>query len=389
MKNIALKINLLAAFYLMISSSVKLSAQGCVAIRTVGGLNTMEHSMMHGTMNGMMHDGNDSNAQKMVEPKWDLNINGRYFKSYKHFNGTDEQTQRVAESTDVRNFSRTMDIFLVRKLNEKWSIGFDLPLLYNERSSLYEHLGNAKGNPRFATFSQGIGDIRIAAYKWLIAPKQGAKGNLIGGIGLKIPTGNYKAEDIYHYQLGTNILTRKGPVDQSIQLGDGGWGVTLELNAFRQLNNAFSVYGNAYYLINPKGNNGVSTARGGIASASAIKYTSDVMSVPDQYLLRAGTNWTSNAFTLSMGARYECIPAKDIIGDNTGFRRPGNVLAIEPGANYSYKKFNFYLYAPVAIRRERPQSYPDILRTNDTKVFHRGDAAFADYTISLGFGYSF
>jgi hypothetical protein len=325
----------------------------------------------------------------MVDHKWDLNISGRYFKSYKHFNGTDEQTQRVAEGTDVRNFSRTMDISLVRKVNENWSIGFGLPFLYNERSSLYEHLASTKGNPRFATFSQGIGDIRITAYKWLMPPRPGAKGNLLGGIGLKMPTGNYKAVDVFYYKLGTNILTRKGPVDQSIQLGDGGWGLTLELNGFRQLNNAFSVYSNVYYLINPKGNNGVSTARGGIASAAAIKYTSDVMSVPDQYLLRAGTNFTVNAMTFSLGARYECIPAKDLIGDNTGFRRPGNVLALEPGANYSYKNFNFYLYAPVAIRRERPQSYPDILKTNDTKVFSRGDAAFADYSINLGFGYRF
>ncbi len=142
----------------ILAFKANLNAQGCVAIRTVGGLNTMEHSMMH----GMVHD---SNAQKMVEPKWDLNISGRYFKSYKHFNGTDEQTQRVAEATDVRNFSRAMDISLVGKINEKWSLGFNLPFLYNERSSLYEHVGSAKGNPRFATFSQGIGDIRITAYK--------------------------------------------------------------------------------------------------------------------------------------------------------------------------------------------------------------------------------
>jgi hypothetical protein len=64
-------------------------------------------------------------------------------------------------------------------------------------------------------------------------------------------------------------------------------------------------------------------------------------------------------------------------------------LALEPGANYSYKYFNFYLYAPLALRRERPQSYPDILKTNDTKVFSRGDAAFADYSINIGFGYRF
>jgi hypothetical protein len=354
------------------------NAQGCVAIRTVGGLNTMEHSM-----HDMMHD---SVAKKMDDPKWDFNISGRYFKSYKHYNGTDEVTQRVTDGTDVRNFSRTVDLSLVRKLNEKWSIGIDLPLVYNERSSLYEHVSSVKGSPRYSTYSQGIGDIRISAYKWLIAPKEGNKGNLLGGIGIKLPTGNYKATDVFHTSL---TATRVGPVDQSIQPGDGGLGVTLELNGFRAINNTWSLYSNAYYLINPQGNNGVSTARGGTPTAAAIKYTSDVMSVPDQYLLRAGTNWTKNALTLSLGARYECVPASDLIGDNTGFRRPGNVLAIEPGANYSYKKLNFYLYAPIAVRRERPQSYPDVLKTNDTKVFSRGDAAFADYSISIGMGYKF
>jgi hypothetical protein len=155
----------------------KSNAQGCVAIRTVGGLNTMEHSM-HLMMDSAMGISN----HKMAEPKWDLNISGRYFKSYKHFNGTDEVTQRVADATDVRNFSRALDISLVRKVNEKWSIGIYLPLAYNERTSLYEHVSNVKGSPRFSTSSQGIGDIRLTAYKWIIAPKAGNKGNLLGGI---------------------------------------------------------------------------------------------------------------------------------------------------------------------------------------------------------------
>jgi hypothetical protein len=375
MKKYILFLFILSTFY------NKTNAQGCVAIRTVGGLNTMEHAMHH-----MMDSAMGISNNKMVEPKWDLNISGRYFKSYKHFNGTDEVTQRVTDETDVRNFSRAVDISLVRKVNEQWSIGINLPLAYNERSSLYEHVSSVKGSPRFSTYSQGIGDIRLTAYKWIIAPKEGNKGNLLGGLGIKMPTGNYKATDVFH---NTKTTTRVGPVDQSIQLGDGGWGVSLELNGFRSINNTWSLYSNVYYLINPRGDNGVSTARGGVPTAAAIKYTSDVMSVPDQYLLRAGTNWTKNAFTLSLGARYEAIPAKDLIGDNTGFRRPGNVLAIEPGANYSYKKLNFYLYAPVAIRRERPQSYPDILKTNDTGVFSRGDAAFADYSINIGMGYRF
>lgn len=362
-------------------------AQGCVAIRTVGGLNTMEHAMMH---DGMMHD---ATAVVKDSSKWDFNMSYRYFKSYKHFNGTTEVTQRVADGTDVRNFSRTLDLSLVRKLNEQWSVGVGLPILYNERSSLYEHVSNTKGSPRFSTFSKGIGDMRITAYKWLIAPKAGNKGNLLAGVGIKLPTGDYKVTDQFHYSA---TATREGPVDQSIQLGDGGLGMSLELNGFRSLNNQWSVYGNAYYLINPRGNNGVSTTRGVVVSnpptasqAAAIKYTSNVMSVPDQYLLRAGTNWTKNELTISLGARYEAIPAKDLIGDNTGFRRPGSVLALEPGANYAYKKFNFYLYSPIALRRERPQSYPDMLKTKDTGVFSRGDAAFADYSVSIGFGYKF
>ena len=203
----------------------------------------------------------------------------------------------------------------------------------------------------------------------------------------------HQATDKFHYSL---TATREGPVDQSIQPGDGGLGLTLELNGFRQLTSQWSLYGNAYYLINPRGNNGVSTLRGvAIATpptasqATAIKYTSNVMSVPDQYLLRGGANWTKEALTLSLGGRYECIPTFDLIGDNTGFRRPGTVITAEPGANYMFKKFNVYAYLPVSLFRERNQSYPDILKTLDTKIFSRGDAAFADYSITIGVGYKF
>lgn len=369
-------------FFVMIVSVLmytSATSQGCVAIRTVGGLNTMEHA-------GMMHMGMDSNHVMPAAKKWDLNIAYRYFNSFRHFNGTVEQKQRIEEGTEVRNFNRTIDLSLVRTINDQWNIGVALPLIYNERSSKYEHISNLPSSPRFVTSSGGIGDARITAYKWLWAPKPGRKGNLMGGIGLKLPTGNYKAVDDFTYKLNA---TRVGPVDQSIQLGDGGLGVTLELSAFRQINNSWSLYGNAFYLINPRDNNGVSTARGGTPSEAAVKYTSHVMSVPDQYLIRAGSNWTSKALTLSLGARYECIPTFDLIGKNSGFRRPGTVIAAEPGGNYQFKKFNLYAYLPISIFRERNQSQPDILRTIDTKVFARGDAAFADYAINIGIGYKF
>lgn len=360
----------------VVTLSTRVHAQGCVAIRTVGGLNTMEHAAM--MQEGVKHFIDSS--------KWNLNIAYRYFNSYKHFNGTQEQVQRVIDGTEVRNFNRTIDLSLVRTINEQWQIGIALPIIYNERSSKYEHISNTSASPRFATSAAGLGDTRITVYKWLFSPSLHPKGNLLAGLGIKIPTGNFKATDIFHNSLTT---TRVGPVDQSIQPGDGGWGVTLELNGFRQLNNRWSIYGNAFYLINPQGNNGVSTARGGTPSASAIKYQSDVMSVPDQYLVRTGFNYTKKALTLSFGGRYECIPTFDLIGNNSGFRRPGTVIAIEPGFNYNFKKFNLYSYLPIAMFRERNQSNADILKTIDTKIFARGDAAFADYSLNIGVGYKF
>lgn len=68
---------------LIIASCRQASAQGCVAIRS---------------------NGNTCSAGKAGESK-DLifNFNTCYFKSYKHFVGTEEQHERVDEGTEVIN----------------------------------------------------------------------------------------------------------------------------------------------------------------------------------------------------------------------------------------------------------------------------------------------
>ena len=71
-----------------------------------------------------------------------------------------------------------------------------------------------------------------------------------------------------------------GPVDQSIQLGDGGTGITLEINSFYNFSHKVGVYGNFYYLSNPVDQNGVSNAHGGPVSASSIANGSNVNELP-------------------------------------------------------------------------------------------------------------
>ena len=344
-------------------------SQGCVAIRSTGAICT-KHEAGHEDVKG-----------------WQLNTSYRYFRSYKHFVGKEEQEERENNNTQVINWQHAINFTLVRNLNSRWSIAVDVPILSNRRSSLYEHGGNSGGeNARHTTASFGIGDVRFSGYYWLIDPMKSFKGNIQVGLGLKLATGDYRYQDFFHKSDSVKIL---GPVDQSIQLGDGGTGFTGEVNAYYNFSRVFGVYGNFFYLLNPREQNGVSTARGANASATALKYNTSTMSVPDQYMARGGMNVTYERLTLSAGARFECVPSSDLIGGDGGFRRPGYVLSVEPGFAYNTRQFTFFATVPVALERNRTQSNGDKLRTEDTGVYAHGDAAFADYAIFAGVSFRF
>jgi hypothetical protein len=358
----------LILFIAFLFVQLRSDAQGCVAIRS---------------------NGNTCSLGKPGEAKgWQFNFNTRYFKSYKHFVGTEEQKERVERGTEVINHSFNWDFTFTRALNSRWSVAVNIPLISNVRSSMYEHYGNnnsAKPGARRNTESFGIGDIRLAAYRWLLNPEKSHKGNIQAGLGIKLPTGDYQYQDYFHKLSSTGADSAiMGFVDQSIQLGDGGTGISLELNSFYNISHKFGVYGSFYYLINPREQNGISTGRGGAVNAAAIKYFTGTMSVPDQYMMRGGLNFMADKFTFSGGIRLEAIPSSDLIGGDGGFRRPGTVTSIEPLISYTTKKANFYFSVPVAINRNRTQSYSDKLRSVDTGTKVQGDAAFADYLVNAG-----
>jgi len=351
---------LVAAFFNVNS----IQAQGCVAIRGLGPYSC----------------GNSEAVADSVG--WSLTVNSRYFKSYKHYVGMVEQKERVENGTEVINHTFGMDFFFQKVMNRRMSVGFNIPLVGNTRSSLYEHGGNAVGpKARNTTRSFGIGDVRGAFYFWLVDPVKQKKWNVQAGLGIKLPTGDYRYTDYFVRNDTTRVL---GPVDQSIQLGDGGTGFTLELNGYYSFSHALSLYANLFYLSNPREQNGTSTARGGVPTAASLSYGSNVMSVPDQYMYRAGFNYMAKQWTWALGFRKEGIPSEDLIGGSNGFRRPGYVVSAEPGVSYDSKKALFFVNVPVALQRNRTQSVPDKIRTQKTGTYFKGDAAFADYLINVG-----
>jgi hypothetical protein len=330
-------------------------SQGCVAIKGTAGICSRPSDVK----------------------SWELNLNNRYFKSYKHFVSTIEQKERVEKGTQVINHSYELDITATRTLNSRWSLAMTLPILDFARSSLYEH----DGATRHSTHAFGIGDARFSAYRWMFDPKTSHKGNVQLGLGIKLPTGNYNYQDYFFKKADSSVL---GPVDQSIQPGDGGTGLTFELNSFYNFSHKVGMYGSFFYLINPREVNGTSTTRGGTASATAKKYNTDVMSVPDLFMARAGISYMAGQFNFSGGVRVEGLPSKDLIGGSRGFRRPGYIISAEPSITYIAKKLSYNLSVPFALERNRTQSDSDKRRSADSKTHVQGDAAFADYLVSAG-----
>ena len=341
-------------------TSTFVRAQGCVAIRQFSGV------------------GNALNQGEILQ-KGDFNIgtNYRYFRSFRHFKGTHEEPDRVANNTEVINWSHSVDLNVSYAVTDRFYVSASLPFVYNERSSLYEHGRNS----RHMSYSGGIADMRIGGGYWLFAGEKAAKGNMAIGASIKLPTGNYNAKSTF-YNVGPEGSSQIRPVDQSIQPGDGGVGLIVDAQGLRFLKNEFIFYYDGFYLINPREMNGTRTFR---ETLNPILSNESIMAVPDQYAFRAGIfrSLFVHGFGTSLGGRIEGVPVRDLIGGNEGFRRPGYVISIEPGISYMVKDFTVSLNVPVAISRNRTRSVTDIAASTPTNYRH-GDAAFADYLINVG-----
>ena len=375
--------NFLVASFLVLGVS-NAKAQGCVAVRGFGGCGVAGGSGL-----------------ALAPKQWQVGANYRYFESFRHFKGDEEQYDRLVKQTQVINYSNTIDISASMGLTLRTQLNVNLPVSYTDRSSYYEHGGQTTTFPgaRKTSTSAGIGDVRIGISKWLWNPVSHTKSNLMLGVGLKLPTGNWNVQDSFYNVMVTDPVTGSSsrktvyrPVDQSIQLGDGGLGLSLEMQGFWEMADGLFAYGNAFYILNPRGVNGTMTNRRTTIVVNGVSqvFTNEYMcSVADQYAARLGFLSQSqlHGLSFSWGARLEGVPVRDLVGESYGFRRPGYTIAAEPGVTYMKGKTTVNFNMPIALYRIRKQSVTDKEVQDATGVARNGDAAFADYLISLGVTY--
>jgi hypothetical protein len=343
----------------------------------------------------------------------------RYLHSDRHYVGTEEQKERKEEGSQVINDLNTWDLALTYSVNPRLSFTLDVPWVDNNRSSAVRDNTAARNIVgRSHVQASGIGDVRLSVNWWLWDPvghlghstpaestgkgkapvaanvPAGRRGNIRVSIGIDMPTGDEDARDkrsVYDPVTGDLVKDpNKVIVDQSIQPGDGGWGIPVDMYAYYNLHPRLTAYFQGSYLITPEEKNGVLTGRGNINDPT--NNFESVMSIGDTWMARAGLDYDllpQQGLRVSLGLRTEGQPVYDLIGGSKGFRRPGMNIAVEPAITWMKKGWSASLSVPITFYNERFQSVPDRQRTAATGIERHGDAAFADWYLMVSVGRQF
>ena len=315
---------------------------------------------------------------------WSVSFGWRHQTSDKHFVGSEYQEERDELGNQVINHISLADLTIGYQATKRVSLSLGIPYFMGTRSQTVRNSNTGDLVERYQTQAHGIGDIIFSARRWMWDPDTHVVGNVLLGAGIKLPTGQDNVADTFRVfsaspAPGGTISNSIRTVDQSIQPGDGGYGIVADIAAFRGFGEGKMVlYTSAAYLAQPQEMSGVQTYRGAPGES--------IMSIGDQYILRSGAAFpvpktTSASFTI--GVRAEGVRVTDLIGGSNGFRRPGIAVSLDPNLSIGKGRNSITIGIPVAIYRNRFISVPDAARGA------HGDAAFADYLVTVGYSRSF
>lgn len=314
---------------------------------------------------------------------WQASLVYRHLDAKRHFRDNNEEVIPPGP----RVILQTFDFSLTRAISDREQLSLSIPLVQGDFIRNFP-LGGP--NAKSISETNGIGDIAVTWRRWMRDPAQcDGKTNYRLALGFKAPTGDYNQRNGRPVNLGSparpNVQIRDGHADAAIQPGDGGWGLIVGTDGFYRTGERSSLYWDFTYLMNPLGHNDMNNQEFGPGPYVPTTITS----VPDYYLVRGGFAFPDifdiGGLTAAIGLRLEGQPVHDVIGDASGFRRPGYTLAYDPGIFYTRGKSTIFVSLPQTMERVRYRSTDEIRVGRPNAV----SAAFADHNVLAGYTYTF
>lgn len=302
--------------------------------------------------------------QDVRSHQWQVGFAYRRLTADEWYVGTQVHEERAPFGQPLFLNINSLDVTVTYGVSSRFNLALTLPFSHGTHSRFY-----ADG-ARHEVSAAGLGDINLVGTMWLRDPAAGLSGNLALGLGVKTPSGSNHVEDDYFTASGTTRYF----VDQSIQLSDGGWGIIAQTQGFQRLAGRLYGYATGSYLASLKVKTDVA-----FATAAGTASTT-IMAVPDVYSARIGAAYVlapARGLSVSLGARLDGIPVRDLIGGgDDGFRRPGYTLYLDPGVSYTLAGGTLTLSTPWALAEDFK---PDLVAT------HPKGGDLADYLVFAGY----
>lgn len=204
-------------------------------------------------------------------------------------------------------------------VSDQLEVAVSLPVSYGTHETAYPD------GQRHQNQATGIGDLSLVASYWLFnANTLRPGGNVAVGLGVKLPTGKNDVGGTWWNADGSTIPF---PVHQSIELGDGGWGVILRTQAFQPILSSVYLYGGGSYTLSPQRTSSVPRLPG----------SSQYWAIPDVWDASAGVSWTvwpAQGLTVRIGTDFSGTRKQDLLGeedDATVHRLPATAGYLSPG----------------------------------------------------------
>ena len=301
---------------------------------------------------------------------WTASTFVRHVYSHVHFSGPTENFSRAQLGTEVQSKTNLDNVVLTYQLTDRVSLTANVPFLYASRRS----------QAQYATLhTSGLSDVSVGGKYWLRSPKS-PKANLNNaqiGLSLLAPTGDAR-------QSNTVVATYGGATsvqypDYSVQPGGGSWGMIMSGQVFQNFGSGVIGFADGNYVMTQGGYHNWWTSHGGTSNGppSPTPGMTQFDAIQDQYMVEFGASHPAPGIPglgLTLAIRDEGVPARNLIGNDLGFRRPGFGIALTPGFIYTHGANMLQFSVGRLIFRDRTKSVPE--KINGT---HEGDAAFANY----------
>jgi hypothetical protein len=300
--------------------------------------------------------------------QWQIGLAYRMLTANQWFVGTEVREDKAPFGQPLFLNIHSVDLTVNYAATQRLSLTVNFPFSSGSHSRYY-----ADG-VRHKVEARGLGDVSLFGNYWILEPQTHSNGNVFVSLGVKMPTGKNEVTDDFFLANGS---VAQRPVDQSIQLGDGGWGILFQTQAYRTLTGNLSGYLSGSYLASLREKTDVPSPTPGVT-----------LSVPDVYSARLGLTYgllsgSAGDLSVSLGGRVEGIPLHDLVGGSDGFRRPITVLYIDPGVTLGNGANSLFANVPVRVHADFHRSLVD------RRLGLAGGGDLAKYLIFVGVDHRF